>query len=620
MTRGSPYLSVSDMLYFILAWTGLLSSCLVVGCYLLHRLQAHGVQRIVDRAILSAWLGLSSLAILLLLVAIFMPLSPLTGAGAVFLAMLLPLRAEAVRNELAHWGRQLSTWDLLGYSLCCVVIAAFMNRQVTWIDTGLYHAGLVHWFAQYGIAPGLALLNPQFGFVSAWFAMAAPLNPTAIGGGGGEITVMNGFVLLLTSLQTLIISRCILSNFVVSKQISFSDWFLTVFSLIILLMLTQSSFLPTVTVSASPDVAIALLTVVVAWSILLADAVERAQQRIIFGADFIPVVLAAAAFSTKLTSLPLMAVAAGFYLFRSVYPLYRPGLRRWVTGGLLNLGLLLPSLTAQVLASGCPLYPSTAACLALPWRSSTATTEALAATTHGWGAWFGQPPASANGSIWLLQQWLHNNQLNKLTALLIIISCCGGLYLLRLLCTNRLSYGFFWLLVLGAVGTTFMMLKAPLFRFGMSYVLLLPVLMVALLCDGVVSKVIANGIVSRRMSFTTTKLPFDHDLGYRLKSGATLKLINFSLVVIVVFCVTVLSAQATGVGHGHLSSPPPLPTAVVAIQEVNGIPYAITQDDKGQCWSAQLPCVKSIHSDVSLRNPALGLKGGFVRSDSVRHP
>ncbi|MGC1307857.1 MAG: hypothetical protein WA885_11545 [Phormidesmis sp.] len=576
------------MLYFIVVWTGLLFVCLTVGCGWLHGLHANSLQRTSERAILAAWLGLGTMAILMLAVAIFVPLSPLVGVSVALLAMVPPLASSATRAELLSWQRCCSQGSLLryglGYALCSGAIASFISQKVTWLDTGQYHSGFVRWLAEYGITPGLALLNAQFGFVSGWFAIAAPFN--FAGQDSRASTVMNGFALLLAVLQISLALKCILTNSVVSKREHLNDWFLLVFSLIVFLLLTQTSFLSAVVISASPDAAIALFTVIVAWSILTLEASDLNRQQCLLNADLIPVILAAAACSIKLTALPLLAIAAGFYLFRG------PSGWRLLTGGACISGLMLPFLTAQVLVSGCPLYPSTAACFSLPWTNSIVETQTLAEATHGWGNWFGQPPTGAYRSLWLIQQWLNSNQSSKLTALLIVLSIGSGLYLLTRLRSPQ-GYSFFWLLSLSAVGIAFMMLKAPLFRFGMGYALLLPMLSVSMLCEST---------------------------SQRLHAKASPKTLDLTLLAVGACCAIALNAHSYDTVRDRLLVAPPLPSVDFQLQTANGITYAITQDQREQCWSVQLPCVAKVRSDVRLRNPQLGIKGGFVRDPQVEAP
>ena len=581
------------MLYFIAIWIGLFAVCLTVGCGWLHWLQAGRIDRTGDRVAAALWLGLVILAISVLAVAIFVPLSPLAGTVAAAPWLLLALKSPAVRTELSQWASKLSYGLLLMYGLCSAVIAAVISQKVTWLDTGQYHYGLIRWFAEYGVTPGLVLLNPQFGFVSAWFALTAPFDVAAFEGRVGP--VLNGFILLVTVLQIAIaLSR------IARSRARLSDWFSLIFLSAVCILLVRTPLLAVITRSPSPDSAIALLTVAVAWSILIVGTAAEGDdgQEIISGA-LIPLVLSVGAVSIKLTALPLLPIAFGFYLLRGVRHI-SPSvcLKRLGAAGLLTFLLLLPFLASEVLVSGCPLYPATTACLDLPWTKAAADTQQLAASTHGWGRWFGQPPSGANRTLWLIQQWIASNSSSRLITILILASACSIAYLLRLFLTRKLSnqfYSLFWLTVLAIVGTAFMMLKAPLFRFGMGYALLLPVLSISIL---------GNAWTQQWGSLPTKFLL------------RPLRRLEYSLLSVGAFWAIALSGQAYGGLGDRLLTPPPLPTVKIEIQQANQITYFVSQDKRDQCWSADLPCVNSIRSEVQLRNPQAGLRGGFTVEDS----
>lgn len=578
------------MLYFIAVWTGLFAVCLTVGCGWLYWLHGEGIDRSGDRAVAALWLGLVVLSISALAIAIFVPLSPLAGVAVTVFWLLFALKTQAVRAELRQWASSCSCQSLLGYGLCSAAIAAFISQKVSWIDTGQYHYGFIQWLAEYGITPGLALLNAQFGFVSAWFAIAAPFDFAVFE--GRVSTVMNGFILLVAAVQMAIaLKRIALSRALLS------DWFSLIFLLAVCGLLVKTPLLAVITVSPSPDSAIALLTVAVAWSMLLISQADIDPTKEMISAELIPLVLSVGAVSIKLTALPLLPITAGYYLCRGIGQIsLRNYLKRLAIASSLILLLLLPFLASEVLVSGCPLYPATTACLDLPWTLQAAATQDLAESTHGWGRWFGQPPSGVNRSLWLIQQWFINNPSNRLTAVLILVSVCSVIHLLTLFRAKKFPlsqlYGLFWLAALAIVGTTFMMLKAPLFRFGMGCVLLLPVLSVSVLFHA----------WSQQRS------------GYLLIKFLTrpLRKLRYSLLFVGVFWAIALSSQSYGGVGDRLLIAPPLPTAALQVQKSNQITYFVSQDQREQCWSADLPCVSSIRPDVKLRNPTVGLKGGFV--------
>ncbi len=572
------------MVYFLLTWTGLLAVCWSIGCGVLHCLDKLGenqLKRLGDRAIISAWLGLTLVAVVLLAVALFLPLSPLVGFGVILLLLLLALKAKAVRSELRRELAHLSRVSVLSYGLCAGAIAPFFTQPVSWIDTGLYHAGLIRWLSEYGVIPGLVLLNPQLGFMSAWFAIAAPFNP--LGFEGRTSAVMNGFALLLTLLQVAITLTRILQRRAVT-----SDWFLLIFSLTLGGLLSQTKLLPVITVSPSPDIAVALLSAIVAWAILL-------------NLELVSIVLAAGAVSIKLTALPLLAIALGFYFSKQV------SWRSIAIVGLLMIAMLLPFFTAEILVSGCPLYPSTFACLNLPWTPDASKIETLAAASQGWKTWFGSPPATANSTLWLLQAWFNSNTSSKLMTLLMLLSGCSLIHFL-LFSRVRLDRALIWLMILGISGTAFIMIKAPLFRLGMSYVLLLPILFSAMFFNNSLSY--CNNTYNNWSGRNTCQAPIHRFYGIfkRLQHRKQ----TFSLIGAALVGAIILGNHAHNATGYSFWLPPPLPVATLQTATLNGITYAIVQDQGEKCWATKLPCVGDLPLKVHLRDRTLGIRGGFT--------
>lgn len=570
------------MLYFILAWTGLLIASFLVGTVTLQLCRGYTLDRLCDRVSLSVWLGLVVLSIALMAASLRFSLSAPVGAVVILGLSSLACLQKQTRAEIAAVWAWLSWSRGLGYGAAAAAISALMAQPVTWLDTGLYHAGLIRWLFEFGTVPGLALLNSQFGFISTWFAIAAPFN--APFPAGQAAAVMNGFVLLIAVLQL----GLSLAQVMLRKARS-SDWFSLVFLLIVCLAFTQTHFLSVILLSPSPDIPVILLTGTVAWLILLLhEQNSRAFAEVIqtpLSPDLLPLLLAIGATSIKLTALPLLAFSLGFYLLRKM------SWGRWIAGGLI-LGLaLLPFLTASTLTSGCPLFPSTFGCLDLPWTHSAESTVRIANQTHGWQTWFGQPPPGANRYLWLLGKWLQSSNSNKLIAPLLVAI---PIYLLFAIGQARhyrppsRAYAQIWLVLLAAVGTLFMMLKAPMFRFGMGYVLLVPCLL-AMTC--LQKQACAIGDI-RQLSWF-----------YKRSRWA----IGLAVSAALLAMITVRS------GPSHLLLPPPLPASELEVlQPVGEVAYQRPLNSRRICWSAELPCVREVSPRIGLRNTAAGLDAGFM--------
>jgi len=138
------------MLYFIVAWIVLLMVCCLIGTALINVLQADNFERVGDRTIAAVWLGVVILAISLLAMSLVLPLSPPVGALISISLSALSLLSQRTRNEIAALRSRLSPNTILGFFSLELGVAAITTQQVTWIDTGLYHYGVIQWLSRLG--------------------------------------------------------------------------------------------------------------------------------------------------------------------------------------------------------------------------------------------------------------------------------------------------------------------------------------------------------------------------------------------------------------------------------------------------------------------------------------
>ncbi|NES72635.1 MAG: hypothetical protein F6K24_49295, partial [Okeania sp. SIO2D1] len=281
------------MLYFIIVWIFLTITCLTIGTALLNISKADCFDRLGDRLIISVWLGIVSLCVSLLATSLILPLSTLVGSAVAILLISLSLLSPITRKELNQFRSIISPKILVGFFSLAVIIAAFTSQKIIWFDTGLYHFGSIGWLSEYGAVPGVALINPKFGFTSSWFALAAPLIPKFLAGRVGAIT--NGFIFLIATCQFLITLTQLWKN-----TSRFSDWFLTITTGIVLSIYTITALAGSpIVISFSADVAITLLIIITAWSFLIISHQNHRKinqdnyKNYAFDARIIPLILSA---------------------------------------------------------------------------------------------------------------------------------------------------------------------------------------------------------------------------------------------------------------------------------------------------------------------------------------
>lgn len=574
------------MLYFIVVWTLLLGMYGIVGLAILNRLQVTAFVRLGDRLVIAAWLGMTVLSLSFLAITLAVPLSPLVAITVIGYFCLLALQSPVTRAELWQLLQRRSLRLGLGFLIVVVPIAALMIRPVTWLDTGLYHYAAIRWFADYGTVPGVALLSQQLGFISSWFALAAPVNPSTFQGRGSAM--MNGFVLLLVVLQWLLCFRRSLMG-----RAHLSDWLIIVMSGLTVPAIVGTNFLSLVLVSPSPDIVVIWLTGIIAWSILVicdrSVPVNLLSQSAILGNHLLPLILAIGAVAIKLTALPLLLVSLVFALFHQGWHWRKAVITLFVT-----LLLLLPLLVVGIVTSGCPLYPSSLMCLDLPWSQDLQVAQDLAETTRGWSVWFGSPPAGANAILWLLWKWMTAISSSRIVVFALLLSLFVSFYIIRVAKRDR-QMGLLWLLGLAIVGVTFMMLNAPLLRFGMGYIVLLPALALALLGQA----------HAPRLEFSLGSV---HNIFSQ-------KFKSLKVVFLAFLCVLSIITVVTLANHPvkRLILPPPFRQVKLVAKRVNNVVYWAPKRKKDVCWGASLPCSTEPHPDIWMRDPDRGIQGGFVR-------
>jgi hypothetical protein len=569
------------MLYLISVWLVLLVVSSVIGLGVLNALQTQALQRPSDRWLVSVWLGMVLLGITLLYVSLGLPLMVMTGLLVAAILVGLALLNPAVRQELNIFRANL-TQKLAVYLISALLLTTLATRPVNWTDTGLYHYPVIQWLNHVGSVPGVALLFANFGFTSSWFALAAPLNSQIVGSHAAALT--GGLVLLLAVLQLWLSGIAI-----VTRQARLSDWFLSWFSLLLLLCNLGSKHLLEIAISPSPDIPVAFLTGIIAWMILVItnhanlrsdlDSESPNQTQLNssrLNAVILPLLLATAACTIKLTALPLLIVSGLFYTFH-----YRRCLPALLRGWVVALILFAPFLAVQLRTSGCPLFPSSAFCLQTPSSVSTATQQAIPNQTHDWTSWYrAAAPEPVLSVPELLFRWFTDNHGNQIMTLIGVSSLLVMIWLYRTMQRHGLR-GAGWLIALQIVGMLFYLKTSPLLRFALPSLLLIPVLCLATFCH-----------LKLRWS------PSEPERYFRSKWLLSL--------------AAAIAAAVIITHPGNLLLPPALRSVAVVKKQVNDLTYLSPLNGE-VCWSTAIPCAFVVPSDVRLRDPQQGYKAGFVR-------
>ncbi len=434
------------MIALALHMLAFLAASLPSGAALMVWLGGGRIERRGDRLILALWLGLLSGGAALLAVALFVPLAPpvLPACLAGGLAFALSPRVREEIRALAS-ARPRAAW--LPAVLLLGATAFLGSGSINNRDAISYQHDMIQWLSDLGIVPGLNLVEGRFGYLSSWAAVGAAANHGLMRARAG--TLANSLALFLALLQLWIAVARLLA-----RRGRPADVFVAA-ALPLALGMPLALKVP---VSTSPDFPAVVVSVVCAWSYLVLPSPARAD------AALLPVLLAAGAVVVKLSVAPLLAVAGAHWLVR------RPRPAEWGRAVACGAALVVPWMVGMVVVSGCPLYPVPMA-LDVPWANAEGA-RIDAELVRNFARWHqGTVPEDAAGIAYpspaWLRRWLRADVSNAAGFALFVLAmgATAGVAVRR----RRMPPGSAWALGTGLAGVAYVVLMAPVPRFGWGF-------------------------------------------------------------------------------------------------------------------------------------------------------
>jgi hypothetical protein len=498
----------------------------------------------IDSEFARIYAGLLIVSAILLAAALFTSLTPLVGL------------LVAVPGVLICWRDRGSNKRFRPYYVVLALIALFIStREINFYDTALYHQQAVKWLAEHGLVRGLALVHFRFGYLSSWFALAAPLDHGVTAGRAG---IVGGLPFTLAVVSGSQVLRGLLDRRPV----------LTTWGILGILLSAVAIFWHLDT-SLGTDMMVWLLPLVVVT--VLADPTVREADRLGRATA-----ISAMACLIKLTAAPVLAYCLAILLWR--FARVAEDRRRLAAFAMLALGALVLLFAANIIISGCPLFPSPLGCVSQNWSVGAETARSIQAEAER----FARLP--------------RHSEILPLTAGAALASVLLG----AMVRTSYVRY------VLGVawVGIAFTLAVVPVSRYGLGY-FLLPI---AALSAAVLERAIASA--GLRM----------HEFSDRVKA--------FAFVTAAVAVVTAVSA--TTMFNWNLLLYPrriaaengdPIHILNRAL-DANGA-LAIHAEQRGeltiwipassdQCWDAPLPCTPGLtRRDLKFRRKG-SLSDGFM--------
>ena len=601
------------MAFDLTAWALIFVVVSVVGHGVLALLGADDV-RPGDRFVLAAWIGTIGLVVALLAVSLVSPVTPGVSAGTA--AVLAALGAAAWRRRTFRTRSWIATGHLVprwaagvGVAAIAVGAAALASDPVTLYDSLVYHVGIIRWLREVGTVPGVALVHNRLGHVSAWFTLAAAFEagPTL----DRAANVPLGFALVLVGIQTAVaVARIGASRAMVA------DWFLALGSAALIWPVAALSV-----ASPSPDVVTNVLILVAAWSLLVVSPDPTTFRR-----RLVPFVLTLGACSMKLFAVPAV-LATGLYAVFAA-----PGERGapiFVRRAVVCLGLATvivgPFIAANLVASGCPAYPSPIGCLEAPWAVGASRAADYVIYVRDVARWERRGGTSVGASFGWIGPWVLAHPVITLLAIATGVLAVSQLRRVSTLRHDRRAPigidGIRAVVAFALLGTMFAVWQAPAPRFLYAFVIIVPALVIAFhvhsrtatrtprppgIRRGGVAFVLTGVTVGLVYAVASQKL----NIRSAVASGARIAPVNRADLLLPAAPARPLRLFRWRVNDVDLFTPVPRPIAdTLGYHSVIGSNTAFEK-----CSTSPLPCTPYLpDQNIRLRNPHKGLAAGFVR-------
>jgi len=276
----------------------------------------------------SVLIGLSSLTLFSSVLSIFLPINSFALIGIVIFSLII--------SKSIPFGNIINVYTQtkvrISYVVLFLILILLISSQMISIaDTGIHHAQTIQWIRKFGLVPGLANLQPQIGFNSAFFlAQAVFVIDIKDFMQGYDLLVypLNGVLLLL------LLSRLLLTSFDVHAEWVLRIFCISVFSLCLLL-------LPRWANSASPDMAIAIISIFLFYFLLQSTAQDYR----------IPIIIIVCVLTYKLSA-AMLGLLLLYYLYIS------NSKQKFILFGLVTLCLFfLPYFYRNYILSGYLVFP-----------------------------------------------------------------------------------------------------------------------------------------------------------------------------------------------------------------------------------------------------------------------
>ncbi len=357
-------------------------------------------------------------------------------------------------------------WQWIIFVLIVLISLLFTAYGKFAYDTGLYHAQSIRWIEEYGVVKGLAYMQTRLAFNSAYFCLCALYSFHDL---GQSLHTLSGFIAAFTMVYAAAGFFSCLNN---KRKLITAGNFVRLAPFIYFVVICQELISPT-----TDFITIYLIIwLSIRWIELLED-----QEREIAPYAFL-CVIAVFLVSIKLSVgvLALLVIKPAFELIRE------KRVKEIFCYLILGIVLILPYFIRNVLISGWLVYPFAGIDLfSADWRVPASDVRYEADEITVW-ARYTKDAKLINQTIfeWFPVWWQEQGRENRYLSLAAFFAC--GLEMVRLLkafisfirkkTVEGSEYLYFEVIFL--ISFLFWLLSAPSNRFGYSYLIVLPLLVI----------------------------------------------------------------------------------------------------------------------------------------------
>lgn len=414
---------------------------------------------------------------------IFSLVSGIGFAATVIVGVLCLVVAIALRIQIKQYFIRLYTQIrekkvsviLIMVAFVLFMLLVYISSGSTWhYDTDLYHAQAIRWIEEFGAVKGLGNLHNRFAYNSAFFCLQALFSMKfAV---NQSLHSVNGFVtflLLSYAFSTLSIWK--------KERLKISD-FLKI-GLFIYFGYLENSLL-----ISSPGSDVLTLCMVLYISAKWAELAERGEKSPVpYG---ILCLLAVWTVTIKLSS--------AFLVFLAVYPIIlMVRQKKWKQIDVflaMGLVIILPFLIRNIVISGYLVYPYAAIDLFdVDWKMAASVAADDSKEIMAWGRGLtSRALYDADFCTWF-PKWYDNLQTETQVLFIANFVCMVLLtgYLAWTCLKKRRADGSVFLLLVSMAQVVMWFMTAPLLRYGLAYMLLLPAFLAGLVCCKMKSRIVA---------------------------------------------------------------------------------------------------------------------------------